>query len=83
MLIDKLKKIVKKQPSQCDLILKYMQTHKRGITGKEAYKIAHSMNLAQRIYDLRQRGYKIVDEWVQVKGEDGKKYRVKRYRLAV
>ena len=76
----KFKKEVKKQPSQCDLILKYMKTHKR-ITGKDAYRIAHSMNLPQRIYDLRMRGHKIEDEWVMVKGEDGRKYRVKAYRL--
>lgn len=75
------KKIIKKEPSQCDLILKYMKTHKKGITGKEAYKIAHSMNLAQRIYDLRKRGHHIVADWVEVKGENNKKYRVKRYRL--
>lgn len=77
----KFKKVVKKEPSQCDLILKYMRKHKKGITGKDAYKIAYSMNLAQRIYDLRQRGHKIVDEWVEVKGVNGKKYRVKSYKL--
>ena len=67
--------------SQCDIILKYMETHKNGITGKQAYKYAHSMNLAQRIYDLRQRGYNIVDDYVVVKNDFGEKYRVKQYRL--
>ena len=67
--------------SQCDIILKYMETHKNGITGKQAYKYAHSMNLAQRIYDLRQRGYNIVDDFVVVKNDFGETYRVKQYRL--
>ena len=67
--------------SQCDIILKYMETHKTGITGKQAYKYAHSMNLAQRIYDLRQRGYNIVDDFVVVKNDFGETYRVKQYRL--
>jgi len=70
-----------KKKSQCDIILKYMETHKKGITGKQAYKVAHSMNLAQRIYDLRQRGHNIVDDFVIVTNDFGEKYRVKQYRL--
>lgn len=70
-----------KKKSQCDIILKYMETHKTGITGKQAYKYAHSMNLAQRIYDLRQRGHNIVDDFVVVKNDFGETYRVKQYRL--
>ena len=70
-----------KKKSQCDIILKYMETHKTGITGKQAYKYAHSMNLAQRIYDLRQRGHNIVDDFVIVTNDFGEKYRVKQYRL--
>ena len=76
-------KTIKKtnKPSQCDIILKFMQTHKNGITGKQAYKAAHSMNLAQRIYDLKKRGHRIVDDYVVVTNEFGEKYRVKQYRL--
>ena len=70
-----------KKKSQCDIILKYMETHKKGITGKQAYKCAHSMNLAQRIYDLRKRGYNIVSCYVEVTNDFGEKYRVKQYRL--
>lgn len=70
-----------KKRSQCEIILKYMETHKNGITGKQAYKYAHSMNLAQRIYDLRQRGHNIVDDFVIVTNDFGEKYRVKQYRL--
>ena len=58
-----------------------MQTHKNGITGKQAYKAAHSMNLPQRIYDLKRRGHKIVSDYVEEKNDFGEKYRVKQYRL--
>ena len=71
----------KKKLSQTDKILKYMETHKTGITGKQAYKYAHSMNLAQRIYDLRKRGHVIIDDFVIVKNDFGETYRVKQYRL--
>ena len=70
-----------KKTSQCDKILKFMETHKNGITGKQAYKFAHSMNLPQRIYDLRKRGHKIIDSYVEVTNDFGEKYRVKQYRL--
>jgi len=71
----------KKKLSQCDKILKLMERRKKGITGKDAYKYAHSMNLAQRIYDLRKRGHNIVDSYVEVTNDFGEKYRVKQYRL--
>lgn len=70
-----------KKKTQCDKILKFMQTHKNGITGKQAYRIANSMNLPQRIYDLKHQGYKIEDQYISVKGEDGDIYRVKQYKL--
>lgn len=72
---------MKKKLSQCDKILKLMERRKKGITGKDAYKYAHSMNLAQRIYDLKQRGYNITDSYVEVTNDFGEKYRVKQYRL--
>ena len=72
---------MKKKTTQCDKILKFMATHKNGITGKQAYRVAHSMSLPQRIYDLKKRGYEITDQFVNEKGEDGVVYRVKQYRL--
>jgi len=70
-----------KKTSQCDKILKFMETHKNGITSKQAYKYAHSMNLAQRIYDLQKRGNTITSSYVVVTNDFGEKYRVKQYRL--
>ena len=70
-----------KKKSQNDIILKLLQTHKNGITGKHAYKYAHSMNLPQRIYDLRKKGHEITSTFVEVKNDFGETYRVKQYRL--
>ena len=67
--------------SQNEIILKLLQTHKRGSTARHAYKYAHSMNLAQRIHDLRLQGHKIDSEYVEVYNDFGEKYRVKNYRL--
>ena len=71
-----------KKKSQNEIILKLLQTRKNGITGKQAYKYAHSMNLPQRIYDLRKQGVRITSEFVEVTNDFGEKYRVKQYRLA-
>jgi len=70
-----------KKLSQTDKILELLKRRKKGITGKDAYIYAHSMNLPQRIYDLKKRNYTIVDNYVEVKNEFGEKYRVKQYRL--
>lgn len=67
--------------SQNEIILKLLKTHKNGINGKHAYKYAHSMNLPQRIHDLRLQGHKIESEYVIVNNDFGEKYRVKQYRL--
>ena len=72
---------MKKKLSQTDMILALMRRRKKGITAKDAYIYAHSMNLPQRIYDLKKRDYKIVDNYVEVTNEFGEKYRVKQYRL--
>ena len=72
---------MKKRVSQCDKILKFMQTHKKGINGQQAYRVARSMNLPQRIYDLQKRGVEIESEYIFVKGDDGEIYRIKQYRL--
>ena len=71
----------KQKLSKADKILRYMQTHKKGITGKQAYKVAHSMNLPQRIYDLKKRGFTIESEYIDVTNLFGETERVKQYRL--
>ena len=67
--------------SQCKIILKFCMTHKNGITGQQAYRVAGSMCLPQRIYDLKKQGHEFTSEYVKVKCESGRVCRVKRYKL--
>lgn len=47
--------------SQCDKILEYMETY-GSITQREAVRKLNCYRLSARIYDLRARGYEIVEE---------------------
>lgn len=45
--------------SQCDAILRYMETHKQGITPIDALDLCGCFRLSARIWDLRHRGFLI------------------------
>lgn len=67
--------------TQNEKILKFMQTHKNGITPLQAMDHFGCMRLAGRIHDLREMGYSISSEIVKVKNRYGDTCRVSRYRL--
>lgn len=67
--------------TQCDKVLRYMQTHKRGITPLQAMEQFGCMRLTSRIHDLRQMGYEISSTMVEVKNRYGEPCRVSQYRL--
>ena len=67
--------------TQCEKILKYMQTHKKGITPIIAMEKFGCMRLASRIHDLRERGYKIMANTVEVTNRYGEICRVCEYKL--
>lgn len=46
-------------------VLKYMQTHRRGITGIEALQKFGLYRLSDAIFKLRNEGYNIVTDMVQ------------------
>ena len=69
--------------TQCEKILHFMKTHKRGITPLQAMDMFGCMRLSGRIHDLRARGYVISSEIVEVKNRYGEKCRVSRYKLEV
>lgn len=50
---------MKKLDSQCDAILDYMQTHKKGITAIDALGLCGCFRLSARIWDLRHKGFVI------------------------
>lgn len=51
--------------TQCELILAYLQEGNT-LTSLEALKMFQCMRLASRIHDLRDRGYDIKNERIQV-----------------
>ena len=67
--------------SQNEMILKYLQTHKTGITPLQALQKFGCLRLSGRIYDLRDQGYDILTNMVEVKTADGDVARVAQYRL--
>lgn len=67
--------------SQKEQILKYLLTHKRGITPMKAIERFGILRLSGRIYELKEDGYDIVTDIVEVKNRDGDICRVAEYRL--
>lgn len=45
--------------SQADAILRYMETHKKGITPIDALELCGCFRLSARIWDLRHKGFTI------------------------
>lgn len=62
---------MKKQKSQLSEILRYLQTHKRGITRAQAWDLFGCQNLPDIIYKLRRRGYEIQARQITKKNRYG------------
>jgi len=69
----------KKPMTQCDKTLEYMKS-KGGITPIDALSEFGCFSLAQRIYDLKKRGYSIITERINKDGMFGK-VSFAKYRL--
>ena len=67
--------------TQNQMILKHLQTHKRGITAMQALDKFGCMRLASRISDLRHMGYEISKETIAVRNRDGETCYVANYKL--
>lgn len=67
--------------SQNERILKYLQTHKRGITQLQALEKLGVLRLSGRIYDLRDQGYEIATNIIEVQNRFGETAKVAEYRL--
>ena len=57
--------------SQCSRLLKYLKTHKKGITTYQAFEILGIHRISARIADLRGRGHKIDTIMHREYDEDG------------
>ena len=62
-------------------ILRYLETHKRGITSMDAFEEFQITRLSARIFDLRKMGYPVRTFIVQTTNEDGNVVRYARYTL--
>lgn len=67
--------------SQNERILKYLQTHKRGITQLQALEKLGVLRLSGRIHDLREQGYPIMTNIIEVPNRFGEISKVAEYRL--
>ena len=67
--------------SQNERILKYLQTHKRGITQLQAFEKFGVLRLSGRIHNLREQGYPIMTNIIEVPNRYGEISRVAEYRL--
>ena len=70
-----------KRPTQSQRILKFMQTHKKGITALQALNSCGCLDLAGRIRDLREDGHLIDGEFIYVTNRFNEKVRIKQYTL--
>ena len=55
-------------------LLKYLQTHRRGITGLDALRMFGLYRLSGEIHELRKEGYNIKTVMVQPEDPDEPKY---------
>ena len=70
-----------KQKTQKSEILKYLMTHKRGITSLQAINLFGATRLSDIIFRLRKEGYNIITEMVTQKNRYGHVTTFARYRL--
>lgn len=63
------------------MLLSYLKTHKRGITGKDAYSKFGLYRLSGEIHQLRKAGYNIVTSMEEKEEEDGSITTYARYYL--
>ena len=64
-----------------DAVLKYLQTHKRGLTSLKAIDLFGDTRLSGTIGILRRQGYNIVTEYSKVKTRYGKTTLIGTYKL--
>lgn len=67
--------------TQCKKLLKYLKSHKRGISARDALLILGIERASARIWDLRHSGHEIDQVWYQYENEDGNRVRYCRYVL--
>jgi hypothetical protein len=67
--------------TQCKKLLKYLKSHKRGISARDALLTLGIERESARIWDLRHAGHVIDKEWYKYENEDGNTVRFCKYIL--
>ena len=67
--------------SKKQMLLKYLKTHKRGITGQEALRHLGLYRLSGEIHQLRNEGHDIKTDMMEREEVDGSITRYARYYL--
>ena len=70
-----------KTTSQNQKILKYLRTHKSGITPMDALHLCGCFRLSARIFDLKEAGHDIYKTWEEEITDEGTVKRYARYIL--
>lgn len=70
---------MKKRVSKKDKILKYLQTHKRGLTQAQAIDKFRAYRLADTVFQLKKKGYNIITIIETNENQDGTRTRYGRY----
>lgn len=72
---------MKKTKSQLSEVLKYLMTHKRGITSVQAFNLFGVTRLSDIVFRLRKAGYNIITEQITTKNRYGHATTYARYIL--
>lgn len=67
--------------AQEEIILEHLRKHKEGITSWESFKFYGITRLSAKIFNLRERGFEIGDNWEEAENRFGENVRFKRYFL--
>lgn len=67
--------------SKQEKVLKYLKTHKRGLSQREAIEKYQAYRLSGIIFRLKRKGYNIITQMEVSKGEDGSTSNYARYIL--
>lgn len=67
--------------SKVKRIVKYMETHKKGITQMQAVELFQAYRLSGVIFNLKEQGYVIETDILEGKTQDNRPTRYARYRL--
>lgn len=71
-----------KKRTQLSDVLKYLQTHKRGLTSVQAFNLFGVTRLSDIIFKLRKAGYDIVTEQITKKNQYGNTVTFACYKMA-